>query len=71
MSFPAGSNIQVMEKAKRRRNADRGRKCAKGTIPQVYNMVKAPVQETRVIGLGNRLKALWAAIKERVQGSRS
>lgn len=36
MSFPVGSKIQFQEKAKRRRNATRGMRCAKGTIPQVY-----------------------------------
>ena len=61
MSFPAGSNIQLQEKAKRRRNAGRGRRCAKGTIPENYNLAKAPIQEegTWFDTLRARLKALW------------
>ncbi|KKN16886.1 hypothetical protein LCGC14_0971480 [marine sediment metagenome] len=42
MSFPVGSKIQVHEKAKRRRNATRGMRCAKGTIPQVPHQEIAP-----------------------------
>ena len=57
------TRIQLQEKEKRRRNAGRGRKCGKGTMPQVYNILKEPVQEapqqTWFGGLRARIKALW------------
>jgi len=61
MTHPWGSIIQVQEKAKRRRNAARGRKCDKGTIPQVRNLVKesAPKKESWFDRLRSRIKALW------------
>ncbi len=66
MSFPKDSTICIQEKAKRRRNSARGRKCAKGTIPLVYGIVQKaeePRRETWYDRLRARIKALWEGIK--------
>ena len=65
MSFTAGSKIQLQERAKRRRNAARGRECAKGTIPEIYNLAKGEVEEKRVgwfVRLRARITALWQKV---------
>ncbi len=57
MTYPAGSKIQAQERAKRRRNSARGRKCAEGTIPQVYGFSKETVQEAPRQTWFDRLRA--------------
>ena len=60
MSFPIESKIQSQEKAKRRRNAIRGRECAKGTIPQYYRAkAEKALRETWFDRLRARIKSLW------------
>jgi len=61
------SQIQLQERAKRRRNSARGRKCAKGTIPQDYGPYKTAPQKGngRFDKLRACLKALWERARKK------
>lgn len=59
---PQLNKIQLQEKAKRRRNAVRGRKCAKGTTPQVYSHPETIVRKTKAPTWFDRLRARFKTL---------
>ena len=59
---PQLTNIQIQEKAKRRRNGARGRECAKGTFPLVYSHLETTVREETKGTWFARLRAFIKAL---------